>query len=58
MYIYNKSQLSLLGLGSQVGHEHVAHFIGGLGEEVAHAVSANALADNVKVETVLSVYCT
>lgn len=43
-------QLGLLGLGSQVGHEEVAHFCGGLVEEVAHAMSTEALADDVEVE--------
>jgi hypothetical protein len=43
-------QFGLLGLGGQVGHEEVTHFCGGLVEEVAHAVGAEALADDVEVQ--------
>lgn len=54
IYSAYKSQLSLLSLGSQVGHEHVAHFVGRFGQEVAHAVGADALADDVEVEAIIS----
>lgn len=49
-------QLGLLGLGSQVGHEHVAQVIGSLVQEVAHAVSAETFADDVEVQTGPSQY--
>jgi hypothetical protein len=44
-----KSQLSLLGLGSEIGHQHVADVAGGFVDVVAHALGADALADDVKV---------
>lgn len=43
-------QLGLLGLGGQVGEEDVAEFRGSLVQEVAHAVGAEALADDVEVQ--------
>jgi hypothetical protein len=43
-------QLGLLGLSGQVGEEDVAEFCGGFVEVVAHAVSAEALADDVEVQ--------
>lgn len=43
-------QLGLLRLGGQVGEEDVAEFRGSLVQEVAHAVGAEALADDVEVQ--------
>lgn len=43
-------QLGLLGLSGQVGEEDVAEFCGGFVEVVAHAVGAEALADDVEVQ--------
>lgn len=44
-------ELGLLGLSGQVGEEDVAEFRGGFVEVVAHAVGAEALADDVEVQT-------
>jgi len=44
-----KSQLGLLGLGGEIGHQHVADVAGGFVDVVAHAVGADALADDVEV---------
>jgi hypothetical protein len=43
-------QLGLLGLSGQVGEEDVTEFRGGFVEVVAHAMGAEALADDVEVE--------
>ena len=45
-------QPSLLGLGGKIGHQHVADVAGGLVEVVAHALGADALADDVEIEAV------
>lgn len=43
-------KLSLLGLSSQVGHQNIAQLSSGLVDVVAHAVSAETLADDVEVQ--------
>jgi hypothetical protein len=49
-YSFPALQLGLLGLSGQVGEEDVAEFCGGFVEVVAHAVGAEALADDVEVQ--------
>lgn len=50
-FIAKALQLGLLGLSGQVGEENVAEFCGGFVEVVAHAMGAESLANDVKVET-------
>lgn len=49
-YIPTSLQLSLLGLSSQVGHQHIPQFTSRLVQVVAHTLGADALADDVEVE--------
>lgn len=49
--------LRLLGLGSQIRHQHVAQVSGRLVQVVAHAVSSNPLANNVEVKAAIVSIC-
>lgn len=46
----HRLQLRLLRLGSEIGHQQLPHLRCSLINIVAHALGADALADDVKVE--------